>query len=343
MITTQQANIEQDFLIKDLPQSLVKQLNDPDLPWLNSYPFCMSHGFEAAERVWLNLKNEAVQQAVFYRIIKGFFFKKIEILGFPDVDNSVIEGLIKKHKAHLALLNRTEKAVKPEENWQPPKSNIYVHEYITVVNLPKTKEEYLTQLGKNRRRQLPQWTRRLFKHYNEDVEIRYEFKEDIKLEDTIKLECLNSKRRAFKGKGVDPIQVIENRQRHIYPLFQSFGMLVTIRHKGEILGGNLSFLHDNKCYMVVTGHNPEFEDLRIGNVAIFTTINYLIDNGYDALNFLWGRKPYKTQFLGIEYPWTVHIISPYPMLPIFWKYKTAVQKFWMRGWRFLMTRLGFSQ
>jgi Acetyltransferase (GNAT) domain len=354
MITMRQTDIEQDFLITDLPQSILEKLNFLDTPWLNSHPFCMGYGTHAAERVWIKQNmvqtlhqaesmTEGVEKVVFYRIDKGFFLKKIDILGFPDVEDVIIEGLIKKHKAHLAIVNRTEKAVEPEENWQPPKSNIYVHDYITIVDLPKTKEEYLKQLGKNRRKQLPQWTRRTYRYFNEEIEMRCDFKEAIKLEDTIKLEYLNSKRRASKGKGVDPLKVIEDRQRHIYPLFQSFGMLLTVRHKGEILGGNLSFLHDNNCYMVVTGHNPDYEELRIGNIAIFATINYLIDNGYDTLNFLWGRKPYKTQFLGIEYPWSVHLISPYAMLPIFWKYKTAVEKFWMRGWRFLMTRLGFNQ
>jgi Acetyltransferase (GNAT) domain len=343
MTTTLRSINERDFLIKDLPQSIVKQLNSTDLPWLNSYSFCMDYSLEAAVRVYLNLNNEAVQQAVFYRIDKGFFLKKIEIIGFPDVDNEVIEGLVRKHKAHLALVNRIENAVKPAENWQPPHNNIYVHEYITIVNLPKTKEDYLIQLGKNKRKQLPQWTRRLYRQFNDEIEIRYEFNENIKLEDTIKLECLNSERRASKGKGVDPIQIIADRQSHISPLIQSFGMLVTIRHKGEILGGNLSFMHDNNCYMVVTGHNLKYEDLRIGNIAIFTTINYLIENGYDTLNFLWGRKPYKAQFLGIEYPWSVHIISPFPLLPVFWKYKTTTQKFWRRGWCFLMTRLGFNR
>jgi hypothetical protein len=343
MTATRHSNIERDFLIKDLPQSVKKQLDAADLPWLNSYPFCMGYGLKEAERLWLRFNNDSIQKAVFYRIDKWFFLKRIEILGFPDIDNAVVETLIKKHKAHFAIINRLKKAVKPEEIWHPTQNNIYIHDYITIVDLPETKEEYLTQLGKNRRKQLPQWTRRTYRYFNDEIEIRFDFKEDIKLEDTIKLECLNSQRRAGKGKGVDPLKVIEERQRHIFPLFQSFGMLMTIRHKGEILGGNLSFLHDNKCYMVVTGHNSEYEELRIGNIAIFHTINYLIDNCYDALNFLWGRKPYKTQFLGIEYPWSVHIISPYPLLSIFWKYKISVQKFWMQGWRFLMTRLGFNQ
>jgi Acetyltransferase (GNAT) domain len=346
MIIAKQADSEQDFLIKDLPQSLLDQLNAKDLPWLNSYGFCMGYGEnakDAADRVWLRYNNNEIEEAVFYRLEQSFLIRKMVVVGFTLVGNEIIEKLVKKHKVHFASVNRQELPVEPEENWQPPKSNIYVHDYISIVNLPETKEAYLTQLGKNRRKQLPQWTRRLFRHYDEDIEIRYEFKEDIKLEDTIKLECLNSKRRAFKGKGVDPIQVIEDRQRHIYPLLQSYGMLLTIRHKGEILGGNLSFLHDNNCYMIVTGHNPAYEELRIGNVAIFTTLNYLIDNGYETLNFLWGRKPYKTQFLAKEYPWSIHIISTNILIPIFWKYKTAVQKFWMRGWRFLMTRLGFNQ
>lgn len=331
-----------DFNIHELPASIEKNLINASFPWLNSYAFCTGYGNKTAERVWLIQHANSIQQAIYYRIVQQGFVKILEVVGFTGASDDEIKTLIEAHKAHLAVVSRTERPVKQGENWKNTKSNVYLKEYITIVPLPTNKEEYLNQLGKNKRKQLPQWYRRINRYFNGDVELRFEKGQDIRLEDVVQLECLNRDRRAGKGKGVDSIDIVRKRQTLLFPMTQSLGLLTTLRHKGEIIGGNLNFLYRDMAYMVVTGHNPELEELRIGNVAIWKTMDYLIDHNYKACNFLWGRKFYKTQFLGIEYPWTIHIISTNILLSMFWKYKIAFEEFFIRLKRFVLTRLGLS-
>jgi hypothetical protein len=333
---------ENDFPINELPEHINILLNQSNLPWFNSLAFCTGHDANPANRVWLKIVENNIHKAIFYRLTKHFYLKTIEIVGFPDISTVDVEGLLKLHQAQLAVINRLEKAVKPDEEWHPKLKNVYRHSYITVVPLPSTKEEYLTQLGKNKRKQLPQWFRRMHRYFNDEIEICYDTKGDIRLEDIIQIDYLNNERRSGKGKGVDTDAEIEARQKRLFPIAQAYGLLVTIRHKGKILGGNLNYIYGDTGYMSITGHNPELEELRVGNLAIWKTIEYLIDNGITACNFQWGRKQYKTQFLGVEYPWSVHIMSPYPALAVVWKYFIRIKAFSARVLHYAKSRLSFS-
>jgi hypothetical protein len=333
---------EKDYLVTQLPPQVKDLLTAEGLPWLNSFNYCT--GFDRlnpADRVYVKMQDNVVHSAIFYRVKRRFgLLKTIEIEGFSDVTDAQIEALLKLHGAHLATVNRLEAAVKPDEEWTSSTGHIYHKNYLTIVNLPSSKEEYLSLMGKNKRKQLPQYLRRLNRHFDDALDFCYQMKDEIKLEDVIQLEVLNKERRENKGKGVDSLREIKERQQNLMPLIAASGLLVTVRHKGEILGGTLSFIHGNTAFMLVTGHDASNDNLRIGTLGIWKTMDYLIDLGIVSLNFLWGRKTYKTQFLGVEYPWTVHVVSPQKWLAVSWKNYVTVYEFYLRGKRFLQTRLG---
>jgi Acetyltransferase (GNAT) domain len=333
---------EHDYALEELSPTMRDLLTSTHLPWLNSLSYCT--GFETlnpADRVFFKMEGDAISQVLFYRIRQKLgWVKTIEIEGFPNVSIEQIQELVSRKKAHLAIVNRLENAVQPDENYVSKMSHIFHNGYITIVPLPPSKEEYLTLMGKNRRKQLPQYLRRLHRHFNDELEFVYQSKQEIKLADVIQLEVLNKERRESKGKGVDSIREIEARQTNLLPLIHASGLLVTVRHKGEILGGTLNFVHGNTAFMLVTGHDVSNDSLRIGIMGIWKTMDYLIDMGIVSLNFLWGRKPYKSQFLGVEYPWTIHIISSQKWLAIVWKNYIKAYEFYLRVKRFLQTRLG---
>jgi Acetyltransferase (GNAT) domain len=342
--TTDAITHEHDYAIEALTPQLRNLLTSPHLPWLNSLPFCTGYNvLNPAERVFFTMENDMVSQVLFYRIKQKFgAVKVLEIEGFPDASIEQIQKLINRHKAHLAVANRLENAVKPDEDYVSKTNHIYHKGYITIAPLPSSKEEYLSLLGKNKRKQLPSYMRKLNRYFNDEVEFCYQTKTEIQLADVIKLEVLNKERRENMGKGVDTVQKIEERQTNLMPLIAASGLLTTMRHKGEILGGTLSFVHGKTAFMVVTGHDATNDSLRIGTLGIWKMIDYLIDEGIENLNFMWGRKPYKTQFLGVEYPWTVHVISSKKWLAVFWKNYVKAYEFYLRGKLFVQTKLGLS-
>jgi hypothetical protein len=351
----EQTNGEHDFPLNDLLSNIdvktrhaLSLLNDSRQPWLNSLAYCtLFEPRNPATRVFFRLENDVPQDVLFYRLVKKMGFLTLEIEGFPTTSDAIIKTLLQRHKADLAIVNRLESPVKPDEEAQISAKHIYLKSYVTVAPLPDSKEMYLTLLGKNKKKQLPQYLRRLQRHFEDKIEFRVQLRDEILVEEAIQLELLNRDRRATLGKGVDSVQEIETRQQNLMPLIEAAGCMLTVRHEGKILGGTLSFLHGNKAFMLVTGHDAANDNLRIGHLGIWKTLEYFIDNGIDTCNFLWGRKLYKTQFLGVEYPWTVHIIDSAVdthgrvyLLARFWKHYIGLYEFYLRGERFIKTRLG---
>jgi Acetyltransferase (GNAT) domain len=332
---------EQDYAIKEMPSSILHLLKTANLPWLNSLDFCV--GFDAdtrAERIFVRTDFDKVYQAVFYRLVnKTPFLRIVEIIGFPNIAEHEIQGLIVKHKAQLALVNRLEPPVKPNERWHSEKANLFLHNYIPIAHLPNCKHAYFNQLGKHKRVQLPKYWQQLTTHLDNDLEIRCEVGEDIKLEETIQLECLNRTRRAAKGKGVDSIANIEKRHKNLQDLTKTSGFFMTLRHRGIIVGGTLSFISGNEAFIMVLAHDLAYEQFRAGTLSIWKTLECLIERNITNVNFLWGRQVFKSQFLGVEHPWCIHIITKYQGLALFWKIQLKIHAFMSRAWRFLRTKM----
>jgi hypothetical protein len=91
--------------------------------------------------------------------------------------------------------------------------------------------------------------------------------------------------------------------------------------------------------MIIVAHDFTLDNFRVGKLCIWKTIDYLIEHGFTQLNFLWGRMPFKTHFLGVEYPWSITILSPYKWLTSCWISYFELKVFYNRAWRFLKTRL----
>ena len=90
-----------------------------------------------------------------------------------------------------------------------------------------------------------------------------------------------------------------------------------------------------------TAH-PIYEHLHIGTLVVWKMIECLIEQKVTQFNLLWGRQVWKTQFLGVEYPWTIHTISKPVWLGVFWKNKLVFDQFHLRVWRYAKTKMGFN-
>lgn len=330
---------EKIYAIHELPDSLKNQLTAARQTWLNSLEFCLFYSPAPAQYVCMILNNGIVEKAVFYRIRKLSSWKIVEIIGFPEIDDSVVQNLMHKQKAQLVVINRLEDTGKNAKYVRPTGQSIYFKNYVTIINLPQCKNQYISQLGKSHRKQLFQYFRKLFSCFNDDIDIRIEQCDNIQLEDVIQLEYLNRERRAKKGKGVDTILEVRERQEKRWCLTKECGLLVTLRYKGKIIGGTLSYVHGTEAVMILTAHDMQYDHLRIGKLCIWKTIEYLIENGYSQCNLLWGKYKFKTQFRGVEYPWHIHIVSEYPWLANLWKLKIGLNDLYQRLNRYFRTKL----
>ena len=338
--TRQLQPMKKDFLLAELPQPIKDLLHAAILPWLNSLAFCTIYDPHTAERVLLKMDKEQIQQVVFYRIVSKLgVLTVIEIIGFPDISDEDIRELLGLHNAQLATVNRFEQSVKPEEDWQPTDAAVFCKTYVALVDLPPVKEDYLKKLGKNKHAQLPKYWRRINRLWGDDFELRGESTADIQFDDIITLEHLNRARRSGKGKGVDSDFDILQRQNRRWVLTQKVGFLMTLRYKGNIIGGGLTYIYADKAFFLVVAHDPIYGHLHIGTLVVWKMIECLIEQKVVQFNLLWGRQVWKTQFLGVEYPWTIHTISKPVWLGVFWKNKLVFDQFRLRVWRYVKTKM----
>jgi hypothetical protein len=334
---------ENDFAIDEIPNTLKHRLNTSENYWFNTLEYCTVFDDKPAQRLFIRWDDEKIYQQLFYRLEKkGLFFQVIDIRGFPNVRDEDINEIAKKHKAQLSVHNHIEGYNHALEKKRLFASSIFQKSCITIIDLPATKEDYLNALGKNKRQQLPKYWRRVLRQFGSSFEIQILDKNNIALEDVIKLDCLNRTRRLHIGKGVDSLQEIHKRNEHLYPIIQSNGVLLTLRYQGEIIGGSLSILKAKEIFYLIVAHNPAYEALHIGLLSTWKTIEYAIENQCTQFNFLWGHYWYKKQFLGVEYPWHIRLTSSYPMLSWLGKNAIKLDIFLSRLSQIIKTKLGFN-
>ncbi len=331
---------EENIKRNELSLELRHLLQKSNLPWLNSFEFCTQYVPHPAEFLLIKRNEVIIYDVVFYRLIKKRIgLRLVEIIGFPKITDEDVRKIIKTNSAHLAIVNRLEPAVKPDEEWHTNLKNVYCKSYITIAQLPENEETYFKLLGKNERKQLNNYLQKLYKHFGEAIEIRLEYAGDIKLEDVLQLEYLNRERRSKKGHGVDSLCDIQNRQQHRWSLTQSLGLLITFRHNGEIISGTLSYIYGNNASIIILAHNSEYDCFRVGKLSIWKTMTYLVEKGITDCNFLWGRNSFKTQFLGVEYPWSIHVITSASWLAVLGKNYIKFNEFGIRAGRYLKTKV----
>jgi predicted N-acyltransferase len=156
-----------------------------------------------------------------------------------------------------------------------------------VIELPDTLDAYLAGLGRQARKHLPYYARRLRREWGKSFECSYLHGLDITADAFSRLVGLNRMRMERRGsKHLWTPSKVRNR----WQLAQETGLLVSLRHHGEIIGGTLSYLHDGEAYLVLIGHLPVYDRLNIGNVCLYQTVSHLIELGVKRFHLLWGQS-----------------------------------------------------
>ena len=173
-----------------------------------------------------------------------------------------------------------------------------------VIELPESLEAYLASLGPSTRKHLPYYLRRLHREHNQ-IQIHVLNCDSISSEFVNSLAELNRKRMHAKNQqSLWTNELIESRMR----LAKSSGIGVGLYLETRLIAGTLSFLHKDEAYSVIITHDPAFDRLNVGNVALLKTIEALIARRVKRFNLLWGDSPYKAQFSAREelfFEWAV--------------------------------------
>jgi hypothetical protein len=103
---------------------------------------------------------------------------------------------------------------------------------------------------------------------------------------------LNQLRMQKKGKNYGMTSLEESQ---LCNQLQKTGCICILKKDGRICAGLLCTVTGTDVFMHVLAHDPSFDKLRLGLVCCCLTIEYVIEQQFKCLHFLWGHYDYKRQ------------------------------------------------
>lgn len=287
-----------DLPLSELPEETRTRIADFRFPsWLGSLGFCESYAYPPVQNVAFcaNPSGE-IQEVIFFNERKwAGLFKELEIVGSVYPESELLLKLSTKHRPDLIRLSLQSASKFPDkiDGWMLARVRRVNEDYR--IDLPPTPEEYLQQLGKQTRKHLPYYLRRLKRECQEGLVIQTAIGKQISKQSFIDLLELNQLRMRSKGR-----ETLWTREaaRHRWPLIQKTGLFFGLLLGGKLAGGTLSFLYGGEAFLITIAHDPQYDRWNLGNVCLWQTVEHLIRLGCRAFHLLWGTSFYKAQFGG---------------------------------------------
>jgi len=165
-----------------------------------------------------------------------------------------------------------------------------------VVTLPDTKENYRASLGKNTRRNIKRYTKKLTECFPSICYQVFE-KGDVDFPTIRDIVTLNKSRMADKNKVSN---INEADIQRLFLLAQKCGLVGVVKIDGKICAGGISFSAGSNYFLSVLAHDPAYDDCWLGILCCYWIIGQCIDLGGKEFHFLWGRYEYKYTLLGVK-------------------------------------------
>jgi hypothetical protein len=168
-------------------------------------------------------------------------------------------------------------------------ASVFSEDY--VLQLPNSKELWMTGLSARTREKFRSYLRRALNPKNEIKFFVYK-QSQVNEEDVRSVLKLNQLRMQKKSKNYGMTITEENQ---LCMLMKKNGYICLLKANDEICAGLLCSVTGSDIYMHVLAHDPVFDKLRLGLVCCILTVEHLISHNFKRLHFLWGHYAYKKQ------------------------------------------------
>jgi hypothetical protein len=163
-----------------------------------------------------------------------------------------------------------------------------------IIPLPKDTETYHNNLGKQTRKHLKQYIKRLEQSY----QYRFEIRPIVTNSDQAYLrQIINFNKARMVNKGTRPYTDGEQEQKLI-KYATTRGLLGLLFLDNQLAAGSILSLSGKQAFLDFLTHDPKYDRFNLGNVCLFFTIKYCIGINKENLHLLWGTVEYKRRFLG---------------------------------------------
>lgn len=162
-----------------------------------------------------------------------------------------------------------------------------------VLILPETPEKYLASLRSNTRCDVKKYIKN-FEQKFPSFKFETYLKEDISEHHIREIISLTEARMAFKGK---PSYICDAETKRIILLVKIYGLVGVITIDGRICAGHICYCVGTKYFMHVIGHDPQYNDYKLGIICNYFSICDSIVRGGRECRLMGGGHKYKAKFL----------------------------------------------
>lgn len=238
--------------------------------------------------------NGQIISLILFRKIHGVAVVLNEVIPFTDCEIIRFTNYLFRKFADLSLIQFC--AIQSDLRDCPYPCLKFNYLEDIVITLPETTEEFLCRIGKNMRRNLRRYEKKLETLYptrtfntSKDTEISGQ---DIR-----EIVALNWVRMREKNK----VSLINDEElRILEEAVRNNGLVCTVRIDGQICAGAICFRTGTNYFLTVIAHDSRYDACSLGTLCCTHIISECIRLGGNEFHFLWGRYDYKYLLGGIQ-------------------------------------------
>lgn len=164
----------------------------------------------------------------------------------------------------------------------------------TVIELPRTPDEYMNSLGKSTRKNIKQYLNRLQRDY---PSFQYQIYDGKEVEESLIHGIIEFNRIRFANKNKVSAIRAEEEQR-IVQMVRECGIVGAATIDGKLCAGSITYCIGDHYHSRLRTCNPEFDNYRLGLICGYLMIAECIRRSGKAFHFMAGRESQKTLLLG---------------------------------------------
>lgn len=162
-----------------------------------------------------------------------------------------------------------------------------------ILELPKTVDEYQTNLGAKKRKNIKN---RITKLLNDFHSVNFTIRCGKEINESVVDTIVQFNRSRMKTKG--KISGINNElENNIFKYACFYGCVGVLELDGKIIGGAIGTVINNDIFMHVISYDESFLEYNIGEICAFYMIQHAIEKGWLRFHFLWGKNELKRRMM----------------------------------------------
>lgn len=192
-----------------------------------------------------------------------------------------------------------------------------------ILDLPHTIEEYQTNLGSKKRKNIKN---RMTKLLNDFHSVVFTIKYGNEISESVIETIVQFNRNRMRTKG--KISGINNEfKKNIYKYACFYGCVGVLELDGKIVGGAIGTVINNDIFMHVIAYDESFSNYNIGEICAFNMIQHAIENGWSRFHFLWGKNELKRRMMAENHDlFSYYIFRNYSVEYYLVKIRVAINK-----------------